>query len=317
MSNRARLTLDEQSFQGLLAAAFTIQEHNDRMNQPVPETPPTEAAPTPVETSPICKQCGFALPSATAPCPNCAANGLRPGERLQRTWASMWLMSQEQGFWQESQNDSSLEGAAPAKPPAPHVDRGTYEPVLASAGGKRGIRIEEIQPEPETFEPTAGVEETVEAAPPKNPATPGMSEAVVPWTPLPPQEIGSAEELIEDTPPPSGWRVKLRFHRADLYLGIAVVVAALALFWPSGTSQESNLHPWERILIAMGIAEAPSQPVHYHGDPNLKVWLDTHAALYYCPGDDLYGKSADGRYTTQREAQSEGFEPAERSVCIE
>src|SRR5450759_5658125 len=29
-SNRPNLTLDEQSFQGLLSAAFTIQEHNDR-----------------------------------------------------------------------------------------------------------------------------------------------------------------------------------------------------------------------------------------------------------------------------------------------
>ena len=53
-SNRPNLTLDEQSFQGLLSAAFTIQEHNDRrklarqtparQTQAEPEAPPT---PTP------------------------------------------------------------------------------------------------------------------------------------------------------------------------------------------------------------------------------------------------------------------------------
>src|SRR5271170_1849572 len=32
-STRPYPTLDEQSFQGLLAAAFTIQEHNDRRKQ--------------------------------------------------------------------------------------------------------------------------------------------------------------------------------------------------------------------------------------------------------------------------------------------
>ena len=68
--------------------------------------------------------------------------------------------------------------------------------------------------------------------------------------------------------------------------------------------------------MAVGIAEAPSSTIQYHGDPNIKVWVDPHAALYYCGGDELYGKSPDGYFTTQHEAQLDNFEPAERSACV-
>ncbi len=57
--------------------------------------------------------------------------------------------------------------------------------------------------------------------------------------------------------------------------------------------------------------------MHHSGDPNMKVWVDTHTALYYCPGDELYGQSPDGHFTTQGEAQQDRFEPAERSACVE
>ena len=145
-------------------------------------------------------------------------------------------------------------------------------------------------------------------------------------------EIPAIDNLtVDDSPPPAGsastraiprsfldLHVKLRFHRADLYLGIAVLVAFLALLFPATATQRPRLRPWERMLIAMGIAEAP-QPaaVHHAGDPNVKVWVDTHTALYYCPGTELYGKSPDGHYSTQREAQLDRFEPAERVVCVE
>ena len=71
------------------------------------------------------------------------------------------------------------------------------------------------------------------------------------------------------------------------------------------------------MLIAVGIAEEAPPVVHYRGDPDMKVWVDTHTALYYCPGDELYGKSKDGHFTTQREAQADRFEPAERSACVQ
>jgi len=110
--------------------------------------------------------------------------------------------------------------------------------------------------------------------------------------------------------------VKLRFHRADLYLGLAVFVSAIALLWPTaGSPQHPALGLWDRTLITMGIAEAPAPVVHLQGDPTIEVWVDPHTALYYCPGEDQYSKTPDGRLSTQREAQMDQFEPASRSAC--
>jgi hypothetical protein len=38
-------------------------------------------------------------------------------------------------------------------------------------------------------------------------------------------------------------------------------------------------------------------------------------ALYYCPGSDLYEKTPKGKLTTQRDAQMDQFEPADRRAC--
>src|SRR5450755_465547 len=100
------LSLDEQSFQGLLAAAFTIQDHNDRRRQARQEAPKIESIPGP-ESRSLCPQCGAQKASEESRCGSCGLDELRPGERLQRNWASMWLMSQEQGLWPERSADSA------------------------------------------------------------------------------------------------------------------------------------------------------------------------------------------------------------------
>jgi hypothetical protein len=133
-------------------------------------------------------------------------------------------------------------------------------------------------------------------------------ETVESWPEVAPHARGNIFTVLQ---------ARVAAHRADIILALAVVVAGAALLWPTGGESGPKMAPWERVLIAMGIAEAPRPVVHYYGDPNLKVWVDTHTALYYCPGDELYGKSPDGHYTTQRAAQADQFEPAERSVCIE
>jgi hypothetical protein len=113
------------------------------------------------------------------------------------------------------------------------------------------------------------------------------------------------------------WRVRLRFHRADLYLGVAIFVAAVALLWPAAGApgKPAPLGPFERALVSLGIAEAPAPAAHLQGDPGIVVWIDPHTALYYCPGDDHYGTTAGGQLTSQRDAQMDRFEPAGRSVC--
>ena len=68
------------------------------------------------------------------------------------------------------------------------------------------------------------------------------------------------------------------------------------------------------LLIGLGLAEAPPAPI-YEGNPDTKVWVDVHTALYYCPGSSLYGKSVGGRFTSQRDARQDSFQPATRHAC--
>ena len=111
-------------------------------------------------------------------------------------------------------------------------------------------------------------------------------------------------------------RVTLRFHRSSLYLIGAVLVAAVALFWPAaGSPRKGALSPFERALVTLGLADAPDPVVHVQGDPGIEVWIDPHTALYYCPGEEQYGKIADGRLSSQHDAQLDRFEPAGHLAC--
>jgi GAF domain-containing protein len=123
----------------------------------------------------------------------------------------------------------------------------------------------------------------------------------------------------------------LTSHRGDLYLALAVILVAAAIGWgiwsdPSvgatGSSTaaaahrraDADLSMFDRLLIKLGLAEAPDAPLD-KGNPDVQVWIDLHTALYYCPGSDLYGKTPTGKFATQRAAQLDQFEPANRKVC--
>ena len=67
-------------------------------------------------------------------------------------------------------------------------------------------------------------------------------------------------------------------------------------------------------MVKLGLAEAP-EPPEYKGNPSTHVWVDTRTALYYCPGSDLYGKTPKGKFTSQRDAQLDQFEPGYRKAC--
>ena len=122
-------------------------------------------------------------------------------------------------------------------------------------------------------------------------------------------------------------------HRGDIYLAIAVVLVACVIRWglwsdhsskakgagpaSSGShrrSPDSDLSFFDRMLVELGLAEAPPTPEE-KGNPAVQVWVDLQTALYYCPGADLYGKTPKGKYTTQRAAQLDQFEPASRKAC--
>ncbi|HET9307472.1 MAG TPA: GAF domain-containing protein [Candidatus Sulfotelmatobacter sp.] len=146
----------------------------------------------------------------------------------------------------------------------------------------------------------------------------------------------SAREFFEQVAGASRPGALTRFwnsRRGDIYLAIAVVLVACVIRWgiwsnhpvgATGTpnaaaaghhkSPDTDLSVFDRMLISLGLAEAPPTPED-NGNPNAQVWVDLHTALYYCAGTDLYGKTETGKYTTQREAQLDQFEPAYRKAC--
>ncbi|HEX3319896.1 MAG TPA: GAF domain-containing protein [Terriglobales bacterium] len=129
----------------------------------------------------------------------------------------------------------------------------------------------------------------------------------------------------------------LNRYRGEIYLAAAIVVVAFAVWWsvwgsggtgrsatsidsPTGTTKrrprppEADLSLYERFLVAIGLAEPPPAPI-YEGNPDTKVWVDLQTGLYYCPNADLYGTTAKGRFTSQKDAQLDQFEPADRRAC--
>jgi putative methionine-R-sulfoxide reductase with GAF domain len=130
-------------------------------------------------------------------------------------------------------------------------------------------------------------------------------------------------------------------HRGDIYLGIAVILVICVIGWgfrsthsvsatgnaaanhrkpatntvpAPAPAPDAGLSPFDRLLISLGLAEPPPVP-EYKGNPETQVWVDLHTALYYCPGADLYGKTAKGKFASQRDAQLDQFEPAYRKAC--
>lgn len=121
-------------------------------------------------------------------------------------------------------------------------------------------------------------------------------------------------------------------RRGDIYLAIAIVLVACVIRWGiwsdhsvTATSNptaaalhrkapDADLSPFDLLLIKLGLAEAP-EPPEYRGNPDTQVWVDLQTALYYCPGSDLYGKTPKGKYSSQRDAQLDSFEPALRKAC--
>src|SRR5581483_8971708 len=119
-------------------------------------------------------------------------------------------------------------------------------------------------------------------------------------------------------------------RRGDIYLAISVILVICVIVWgmmsrrPAGTNSaqsgtatphqkapDADLSLWDRMLIELGLAEAPAPPED-KGSPGVQVWVDERTALYYCPGTDLYGKTPKGKFESQREAQLDQFEPAYR-----
>jgi putative methionine-R-sulfoxide reductase with GAF domain len=275
------------------------------------ESPP---APKPVVAEPErsaetvtsqCRGCGNELLEEESYCGICGAARASGVQDIQSKWASMWHMQQAQQRSPRFAAEHALEltpmDVSESKSPAEPVIDVEAEPISVP----HGIRI------------------TVD----ENPSVEGGSS---PWT-----SAASTRRWLESQRPGREWLLhQWNFNRANIYLGVAVVLFLMVLTGlgsrsarnyfgqtASAAYSRSGKHPaprqlslLERAMVATGIAEAPVAPT-YLGNPNAKVWVDLHTALYYCQGSDPYGNTPGGKFATQLEAQQDSFEPAFRKAC--
>ena len=111
------------------------------------------------------------------------------------------------------------------------------------------------------------------------------------------------------------WRRPRLLRKAVRYLGEALLLSgATGVLWYFLNGEPD--HPPQAVsnlLVSVGLKSSPPAPGR--GNPNAKVWVDIHTALYYCPGAENYRKTRNGRIARQQDAQMDHFEPASGIPC--
>jgi DNA-binding NarL/FixJ family response regulator len=111
------------------------------------------------------------------------------------------------------------------------------------------------------------------------------------------------------------WGKSKAARRAAKRMGMAmIVVASVAAGWFAYNGQMDQARSlMDKSLVSLRLKKPP--PPIYNGNPDTRVWIDLHTALYYCPGADVYGKTRQGRFAKQLNAQLDHFESASRKAC--
>jgi GAF domain-containing protein len=230
----------------------------------------------------------------------------------------------------ESQANPTLETdsafTSPANPPS-----ADFQPPIQAAVTDT-LRIVEADPVPEN---PASSDPLQNDLVPADPFAPADKLQPYPWG-----SAKKAQEWLETVKTHQGPRAEWlaqqwQRRRANIYVVMAGVILLLVISgWgirPAGTKAAGNaasaqntqpqqappqpqLTLFEKLMVSLGLAEPPPAPVDL-GNPNAQVWVDVHTALYYCSGSELYGKTTDGKFTTQRDAQQDQFEPSNRKAC--
>jgi len=65
--------------------------------------------------------------------------------------------------------------------------------------------------------------------------------------------------------------------------------------------------------LALGLAVFLSLAATAGADP--KVWVNTRAGTYHCPGSPDYGAIKPGKFLGERDAQGQGFRAADGQGC--
>ncbi len=323
-----------------VGSAQNVGEHAEKVVEPAegvvePEVETVERrVPVPVSEfsaksgrEAICPHCGYQFGEQELFCGRCGTArpaGTQPSGDLQSKWASLWHLQQaaENKQREDAEKDSEeTEVTSRAGPQASfsHELSSELPPELKNVMAQFSDEAGEPAAEPES-EPEFGTDhETGEDTAPGSQIVLEPPKSTSPWA-----SASKAREWLESLHPKSAAGVWLAKHRADVYVGAAVVLLLIVLSgWgmrPAENHAQSKNPPrpsltlFERLLVSLGLAETPPAPV-YLGNPNAPVWVDLHTALYYCSDSDLYGKTPGGKYTTQRDAQMDQFEPAARKNC--
>ncbi len=294
-----------------------------------------------------CWKCGHHLIGGDQFCGNCGAprGGDTDSSSLQSKVASLWLKQQsDQEAPQPANHDeaSALPDLMPSLAAAePEQQHELPEPLSTLQLHEGELDL----PEPlATLESGEEHPASIEAASADvhEPGMPDLQSRAtalvkildedVTWT-----SASKARNFLEELTQRRSPNVLLQIWRArrgDFYLAVAVVLVGIVILWailsnPSvsatgrGAANSTvaarrkavpELSTFDRLLVGLGLAEAP-EPPPYKGNPATQVWVDLHTALYYCPGADLYGKTPNGKFVTQRDAQLDQFEPADRKAC--
>ena len=311
----------------------------------------TNATQTSSPTSP-CRKCGHPMMAAEQFCGECGTPRSSDYEppSMQSKVASLWQMQEAMkksgGSDDHAPSNSKLSELGPEKPLADSIEEEMPElfaplesPLDPSLDHFKdpfdGPAMSHLGTEPTITAPdeAAASEESNESKAGEVPnTTTALATTSHTWS-----SAVSARDFLEQLA--GGKRASALTHfwnarRGDIFLAIAVILVAVVIRWgiwsshpvaatgnpgATGTTHRkvdptADLSWFDRMLVRFGLAEAPPVP-EYHGNPDTQVWVDLHTALYYCPPDDLYGKTPKGKYTTQRDARLDQFEPAYRKAC--
>jgi hypothetical protein len=258
------------------------------------EAPSLKAA-SPVPAA-SCRMCGRPFAGDEQFCGFCSMP--RPAERkveeLQSKWASLWFMQQAQRV---------LRDAPPPSVEAP----GAKQEIEATVDDLAADSIPDLFPEP-AFTP-------VEPAEPKPVMWPRRAQAdAIHPQPAPAVTSGELETEFPFEESPNFFERTTSFaKRRWRELTLAVVAAALAYGLVLARPKPGQPTWFQSLMVQLGVQQKPAKV--FAGTPDTRVWIDVHTQLYYCSGQDLYGKTPDGEFTTQYNAQSDGFLPASNTTC--
>ena len=340
----ANLLAEVLEREGSGRAESAIQAHDSTIEHKTPDLPAREwnspvvsDAPDLKEDEPSpelaerCRVCGRTFSSDETFCGQCSMPRVAAsanGDGLQSKWASMWFMQQAKETHQVRQN--ATRKPWPLEPP--NLKTSFLPAVKPSA-----LPTERAEAPPvSALSPSTVPESSAPAFASRNPNREKLPDHVA----------TDSVETADDSNHKHGLRIledesavdsstqtlrsllsrlrpllalRVRITRRTVALALCSIVAFLFLAtWLSWPAQSTAHLSWfESLLVDFGLAEvrSPRPAPVYAGNPNVRVWEDVHTALYYCPDSDLYGKTPGGRFSTQRSAQQDQFEPATRLAC--